>query len=180
MVCDAESVAQTLLATLFTWAMTALGATDDVPPPVKLELPVLDAALAFPASVLIAASLWSPLTLSIAMAEEWDRQMGAAVDRLLLGAAASGWPTGCSHLHLSHRTRPRKASAQRGVARRCSARDTLHNIRGPRVGVAFGAVGAGSRPRHSAAPCLAIGIGLQNCPEGTAVSVPCAAKVCRR
>jgi ZIP family zinc transporter len=51
---------------------------------------------------------------------------------------------------------------------------TLHNIpEGLAVGVAFGAVAAGSDTTTlGAAMALAIGIGLQNCPEGTAVSVP--------
>ncbi len=51
---------------------------------------------------------------------------------------------------------------------------TLHNIpEGLSVGVAFGAVAAGL-PSASlgAAVALAIGIGIQNFPEGTAVSVP--------
>jgi zinc transporter, ZIP family len=51
---------------------------------------------------------------------------------------------------------------------------TLHNIpEGEAVGVAFGAVAAGI-PGASlgAAIALAVGIGLQNFPEGTAVAMP--------
>jgi ZIP family zinc transporter len=51
---------------------------------------------------------------------------------------------------------------------------TLHNIpEGLAVGVAFGAVGAGIPSASiAAAIALAVGIGLQNFPEGAAVSVP--------
>ena len=51
---------------------------------------------------------------------------------------------------------------------------TLHNIpEGLAVGVAFGAVAAGFESATlAAAVALAIGIGIQNCPEGTAVAVP--------
>jgi ZIP family zinc transporter len=51
---------------------------------------------------------------------------------------------------------------------------TLHNIpEGLAIGVAFGAVAAGfDSASFSAAVALAIGIGIQNFPEGTAVAVP--------
>jgi zinc transporter, ZIP family len=51
---------------------------------------------------------------------------------------------------------------------------TLHNIpEGLAIGVAFGAVGAGINGASlGAALALAVGIGLQNFPEGTAVSMP--------
>jgi len=55
---------------------------------------------------------------------------------------------------------------------------TLHNIpKGLAVGVAFGAVAAGipgvpEATSLAAAAALAVGIGLQNFPEGTAVSMP--------
>jgi ZIP family zinc transporter len=50
---------------------------------------------------------------------------------------------------------------------------TLHNIpEGLAVGVAFGAAAAGDGQTFGAAVALAIGIGLQNFPEGAAVSLP--------
>ena len=51
---------------------------------------------------------------------------------------------------------------------------TLHNIpEGLAVGVAFGAVASGmSEASLAAAVALAVGIGIQNFPEGTAVSMP--------
>lgn len=51
---------------------------------------------------------------------------------------------------------------------------TLHNIpEGLAIGVAFGAVAAGFPSASlAAAIALAVGIGIQNLPEGTAVSMP--------
>ena len=51
---------------------------------------------------------------------------------------------------------------------------TLHNIpEGLAVGVAFGALGDGATPeRLAAAVGVALGIGLQNYPEGAAVALP--------
>lgn len=51
---------------------------------------------------------------------------------------------------------------------------TLHNIpEGLSVGVAFGSLAYGLDGATPAAACLlALGIGIQNLPEGTAVSVP--------
>ncbi len=51
---------------------------------------------------------------------------------------------------------------------------TLHNVpEGLAIGVAFGAVAAGYESATlGAAVALAVGIGIQNCPEGTAIAVP--------
>ena len=59
---------------------------------------------------------------------------------------------------------------------------TLHNIpEGLAVGVAFGALQNGSTPEGiMSAVTIAIGIGLQNFPEGAAVSIPLRAEGCSR
>ena len=67
-------MAQALLATLFTWAMTATGA-GAVFFFREVDRRLLDAALGFAAGVMIAASFWSLLAPSIAMAAE----MGAVL-----------------------------------------------------------------------------------------------------
>ena len=58
---------------------------------------------------------------------------------------------------------------------------TLHNIpEGLAVGVAFGAAAiSGTTATLGAAIALTIGIGIQNFPEGTSVSVPLRRKGCR-
>jgi ZIP family zinc transporter len=173
---ELHPVGQALVASLFTWAMTALGAAV-VFFFKHVNRRLLDAALGFAAGVMIAASFWSLLAPSIAMAEEMGlvKWMPPLVG-FLLGAASmrlADWLL--PHLHPFA-----PDSAVEGV--RTNLRRTallvlaitLHNIpEGLAVGVAFGAVGAGFETATLAgAIALAIGIGLQNCPEGAAVSVP--------
>jgi ZIP family zinc transporter len=173
---DASPVVQTLLATLFTWGMTAVGAAAvfffrD------LNRRLLDAALGFAAGVMLAASFWSLLAPSIAMSAEMGFvEWVPPLIGFLAGAAAmraADWLL--PHLHLFAKTTEAegiKTSLQRSALLVLAI--TLHNIpEGLAVGVAFGAVGAGFETSSlGAAVALAIGIGLQNCPEGTAVAVP--------
>jgi ZIP family zinc transporter len=169
-------VVQALVATLFTWAMTACGA-GAVFFFRELDRRLLDAALGFTAGVMIAASFWSLLAPSI----EMSAQMGLTewvppLVGFLAGAASmrlADWLL--PHVHLFD-----PATSAEGVKTSLHRTAllvlaiTLHNIpEGLAVGVAFGAVQAGfETPTLSAAIALAIGIGLQNLPEGTAVAVP--------
>jgi len=169
-------VAQALLATGFTWAMTALGAAavfffKDV------NRRLLDASLGFAAGVMIAASFWSLLAPSIAMAEEMGQiKWVPPLIGFLAGAASMRLADVLlPHLHLF--APEQEAEGPRTNLRRTALlvlAITLHNIpEGLAVGVAFGAVGAGyGTATLGGAIALAIGIGLQNFPEGTAVSVP--------
>ena len=169
-------ILQALLATLFTWGMTAAGASA-VFLFREMNRRLLDGALGFTAGVMIAASFWSLLAPSIAMSEEmglieWLPPLigftaGAAAMRL------ADWLL--PHVHLFA-----PAASAEGVRSRLQRTAllvlaiTLHNIpEGLAVGVAFGAVQAGFETSSmGAAIALAIGIGLQNLPEGTAVAVP--------
>jgi len=169
-------VTQALLATLFTWGVTALGAsvvlfTKNVG---KLTLDVM---LGFAGGVMIAASYWSLLAPAIEMSEPlgvW--KWVPAVVGFLAGAAFLRLvDMFLPHLHLFAETAEAegvKTSWQRTTLLVLAI--TLHNIpEGLAVGVAFGAVAAGYPSATLAgAIALAVGIGIQNFPEGTAVSVP--------
>jgi len=169
-------IVQALLATLFTWGVTALGAAA-VFVTREVNKKLLQGMLGFAAGVMIAASFWSLLAPAIEMAEasgvpSWLPAVAGflaggaflyAVDRLL------------PHLHLGlsiDETEGIKTSWQRSVLLVLAI--TLHNIpEGLAVGVAFGAVAAGlPSATLPGAIALAIGIGLQNFPEGIAVAVP--------
>jgi len=169
-------VLQAFLATIFTWGVTALGAAL-VFGTRKVSRKLLDAMLAFAAGVMIAASFWSLLAPSIELSREGPLPMWVPP---LIGFLAGGIFLRCldlilPHLHPGHPMQDAEGietSWRRSVL--LVSAITLHNIpEGLAVGVAFGAAAAGI-PGASlgAAIALAVGIGLQNFPEGTAVAMP--------
>ncbi|HPO70490.1 MAG TPA: ZIP family metal transporter, partial [Anaerohalosphaeraceae bacterium] len=169
-------VVQAFLATLFTWALTALGAAS-VFLTKTISRRLLDFMLAFAGGVMIAASFWSLLAPGIEMAQLQGQTawIPAAVGFLLGGAFLRLMDRFLPHLHLGY-----PMSEAEGVHTRWRRTTllvmaiTLHNIpEGLAVGVAFGALRYGlSSASFTAACALAMGIGLQNLPEGMAVSVP--------
>lgn len=169
-------VTQALFATLFTWGVTALGASL-VFFFKNINKKVLNAMLGFAAGVMIAASFWSLLSPAIEMAEQSGTPswIPAAVGFLLGGAFLWSVDKVLPHLHLNQPVEEAegiKTSWQRSILLVLAI--TLHNIpEGLAVGVAFGAVAA-DLPSASLAGAiaLAIGIGIQNFPEGAAVSIP--------
>ncbi len=169
-------ILQALLATCFTWFLTALGA-GAVFFFKSIDRRVLDGMLGFAAGVMIAASFWSLLAPAIEMAEESSLPtfVPAVVGFLLGGGFLWIVDRVLPHLHIGFpldEAEGIKTSWQRSILLVLAI--TLHNIpEGMAVGVAFGALGAGlSSASLAAAVALALGIGIQNFPEGTAVSVP--------
>lgn len=168
-------ILQALIATLFTWFVTALGA-GVVFFFKSINRKVLDGMLGFAAGVMIAASFWSLLAPAIEMAEESSLPAWfPATTGFLLGAFFL-WVVDkfLPHLHLGFPTEEAegvKTGWQRSILLVLAI--TLHNIpEGLAVGVAFGALAADLPSASLAgAVALAIGIGIQNFPEGTAVSV---------
>lgn len=165
-----------LMASLFTWGVTALGSSM-VFFFKKINYKVLNAMLGFAAGVMIAASFWSLLKPAIDMAEEngtipW---IPAVTGFLSGGAFLLLVDKILPHLHMGlsiDKAEGVKTSWQRSVLLILAI--TLHNIpEGLAVGVAFGAL-AGNPDTGilAGAIALAIGIGLQNFPEGAAVSIP--------
>ncbi len=169
-------IIQALIATCFTWFVTALGSAM-VFFTKESNTKIMDYLLGFAAGVMIAASFWSLLAPGIEMAEQLGR-----VPWLV---AASGFMAGGIFMRLVDKFLPHlhpglkmaqsegiKTSWQRSTLLVLAI--TLHNIpEGLAVGVAFGAVGANlSAATMGGAVALALGIGLQNFPEGAAVSIP--------
>jgi ZIP family zinc transporter len=174
-------VYQALVATCGTWFVTALGAslvlfTQNV------SRRYLDASLGLAAGVMLAASFWSLLAPSIEMAEELGYGGLKWVPPLV------GFIAGAVFLRVVDRILPHlhpglaEAEGPSTSLRRTTLlvlAITLHNIpEGLAVGVAFGAAAnpalseADKLAQLGAALALAIGIGLQNFPEGTAVALP--------
>jgi len=173
---ELHPVLQTLLATGFTWAMTALGAAT-VFLTREVSRKLLDGMLGFAAGVMLAASYWSLLAPAIEMSR------GQALPAWL--PAATGFLMGALFLRaadwlLPHLHPDYPLAEAEGIPTRWPRTTlvvlaiTLHNIpEGLAIGVAFGAVAAGLPVATlPAAIALAIGIGLQNLPEGLAVAAP--------
>jgi len=169
-------ILQALLATGFTYFVTALGAAT-VFFFKEINRQLLDGMLGFAAGVMIAASFWSLLAPAIELSEEngvagW---IPAVTGFMLGGGFLFIVDHLMPHLHLGFpldQAEGIKTSWQRSVLLVMAI--TLHNIpEGLAVGVAFGAVGAGIPSASLAgAGALALGIGLQNFPEGVAVAMP--------
>lgn len=170
---------QSLIAGCFTWGLTALGAglvffTREV------NYKLLDSMMGFAAGVMIAASFWSLLVPSIEMAAaqgviEW---LPATIGFLAGGAFLRLCDQYLPHLHIGM-----PVSEAEGVETRWRRTTllvlaiTLHNIpEGLAIGVVFGAAVSGLNVATGAtvvgAITLAIGIGIQNFPEGVAVAMP--------
>jgi len=169
-------VIQALFATLFTWAVTALGAAF-VFVNKTLSRKLLVSMLGFAAGVMIAASFFSLLLPAIDMAEASGTPgwLPAVVGFLVGGAFLYLVDKLLPHLHpglATDQSEGIKTHWQRSVLLVLAI--TLHNFpEGLAVGVAFGAVAAGIPSANlTSAIALAIGIGLQNFPEGMAVSMP--------
>ncbi len=165
-----------LIATLFTWALTALGSAM-VFFFKTINKKVLNLMLGFAAGVMIAASFWSLLNPAIEMAESQGKVpwIPAVIGFLSGGAFLYLIDRLIPHLHLGlsmDKAEGIKTSWHRSVLLVLAI--TLHNIpEGLAVGVAFGALAANADMSALAgAVVLAVGIGLQNFPEGAAVSIP--------
>jgi len=169
-------IIQALMGTLFTWAITALGSalvflTKDI------SRKLLDGMLGFASGVMIAASYWSLLAPAIELSEGLNVPVWfpAVVGFLLGGVFLFAVDKLLPHLHIGQdisQAEGPKTSWQRSILLITAI--TLHNIpEGLAVGVAFGAAAAGIEGAGIAsAVALAIGIGIQNFPEGLAVSAP--------
>ena len=164
-----DPVLQAVLATMFTWLVTALGA-GVVFLFKSINKTVMDACLGFSAGVMIAASFWSLLSPAIEMSASLGDSPWMTV---LLGFMCGG-----GLLFLGDKVFERGMdNFEFGSEKRVWMlifSITLHNIpEGMAVGVAFGSIAFGLEGATLSGACLlALGIGLQNFPEGSAVSLP--------
>lgn len=162
-----------LIATLGTWLVTALGAATVFFFP-RTEPKLFSALMGFAAGVMIAASFWSLLQPAIQRAETVSRLPAWLVATVgFLAGALFLWVSDLM-LHRIYRHAEEQPHRMRRVVLLMLS-ITLHNIpEGLAVGVAFGALGRSCSPEREimGAVGVAVGIGLQNFPEGAAVSLP--------
>jgi len=154
-----------LLATLFTWFITILGSTI-VYFFKKINKNLLDIMLSLASGVMIAASFFSLIAPSISMS------ISLGFNKVI--KPAIGFICGGLLITLMDKIFSKKYTDKKKRCMMLISSITLHNIPvGLAVGVAFGSImyqldGA----NLSNAIGLAIGIGIQNFPEGCAVSMP--------
>ena len=158
-------VYQALIATLFTYSITALGASI-VFFFKKISKNVMDAMLGFAAGVMTAASYFSLLGPAI------DHSTNLNINPWL--TVTIGFLSGGILLFLADKIFSKLLDKKNKRILMLISSITIHNIpEGLAVGIAFGATYYGLTGATTiSAIMLAIGIGLQNFPEGSAVSIP--------
>lgn len=161
-----------LIATIFTWLITTLGAAV-VFFFKKVNKTIMDAMLGFAAGVMIAAAFFSLLSPSIEMAENLNltgwvvASIGVILGAILLFTGDK----------IFDKLQKKKNLNTTSSFKRCLmlvSSITIHNIpEGLAVGVAFGSLAYGLDGATLSSACmLALGIGLQNFPEGMSISLP--------
>ena len=156
---------QALIATSFTWAMTACGAL-----PVFFCKKVSGNAFSFmmssAAGIMLASTFFSLLMPAMEIATDYAFLI-LTFGFILGGLTIILTDILTSKLHIfSDNTKKRSCAVM------CIA-VTVHNIpEGLAVGVAFGALALGNGVEAVAAIMLAVGIGIQNFPEGMCVAFP--------
>ncbi len=156
---------QALLATTFTWALTALGAL-----PVffckSVSKNAFSLMMSSAAGIMLASTFFSLLMPALEMAPKFSYLIltcGFILGGLLI--ILTDIITGKLHLFTDNATKKRCAVMCIAV--------TIHNIpEGLAIGVAFGALASGSGVGAVSAVMLAVGIGIQNFPEGMCVAFP--------
>ena len=173
---ELSPVVQAFIATLFTWGVTMLGASI-VFFFKEVKKGIMDALLGFSAGVMIAASFWSLLSPAIDMANSMKMVSWLVV---FLGFFSGGLLLFLGDKIYDYNTRSSVKKNNVSTShklKRCLMlvfSITLHNIpEGLVIGVAFGSLAYSLEGSTLAsALTLALGIGLQNFPEGSAVSLP--------
>jgi ZIP family zinc transporter len=169
---ESNPILLALLSTGFTWFLTAVGAAfvfffKSIKPS------VMDTMLGFAAGVMIAASFWSLLAPAIELSG--GNPLPAVIGFLLGGAFLRLIDVLLPHIHKKDgEDHPEGLKTPWGKSTLMFLAVTLHNFpEGLAVGVAFGAA-ASEMPSASMAGALALtlGIGIQNLPEGAALSIP--------
>ena len=158
-------VYQALIATLFTYSITALGASI-VFFFKKISKNVMDAMLGFAAGVMTAASYFSLLGPAI------DHATTLNLNPWL--TTTIGFLSGGLLLFLADKIFQRKLTKKNKRILMLISSITIHNIpEGLAVGVAFGSLSYNlTSSVLVSAFIFAIGIAVQNFPEGAAVSLP--------
>ncbi|MEI6079040.1 MAG: ZIP family metal transporter [bacterium] len=170
-------IVQALIAGLFTWFMTGLGASA-VFGTKKVNRKLLDSMLGFSAGVMLAACFWSLLMPGLEMAKQMGLNpwLTAVIGFMTGGIFMRVFDRLLPHIHPGlYNGKPEggvSTSWRRSILLVMAI--TIHNIpEGLALGIAFGAIAVGAKSATlGAALALTLGIGIQDVPEGIAVAIP--------
>lgn len=168
-----EALLYAALGTGFTFLMTVLGAAFVLFVKERISTFVEQLLFGFAAGVMIAASVWSLIIPAVERAEE-NGQIAWVITAIgiLLGMLFliifDRFFDDVFKGKLKHNLKTQKGTVLTVVA------VTLHNIpEGMAVGLSFAlAADSGTPMLFASAVSLALGIGIQNIPEGAAISLP--------
>lgn len=171
-----STILLSLEGTGFAWFMTSLGAAVVFLFRKEMKESFNKIFLGFAAGVMIAASVWSLLIPAIEQAEEnGDIGWIPAAGGFILGALfLLLMDKLIPHLHIGEKVPEGPRSSWQKTTLMVFA-VTLHNIpEGMAMGLAYANSGlnGGSAADYAAAFALALGIGIQNFPEGAAIALP--------
>lgn len=169
---ELSPITQAFIACLFTWGITALGASI-VFFFKRVNKTLMDALLGFAAGVMVAASFFSLISPALEMAKELKMTTWLIVSLGFLSGGILLFIGDKTYDYLDKKRKDENSSK----AKRCFmliSSITLHNIpEGMAIGVAFGSLAYSIQGASLAsALTLSLGIGLQNFPEGSAISLP--------
>ena len=166
---------QLFIGLLIPFTGTLLGAAMVFLMKNKMDKKVEKILLGFASGVMIAAAIWSLLIPSIDMAEEQGKigWLPAALGFLLGIVFLLTLDSIIPHIHLGSE-KPEGIKAKLKKTTMMVFAVTLHNIpEGMAVGVTFaGAIFGNAGITMAGATALAIGIAIQNFPEGAIISMP--------
>jgi ZIP family zinc transporter len=163
-----------LIGTGFTFICTSIGASSVFFIKKGAHPDLQKVFMGFAAGIMIAASIWSLLIPAIEMAEENGNTawIPAAGGFLLGGCFLWLLDTLLPHLHPGSSS-PEGINSSLKRSTMLFIAVTLHNIpEGMAVGLTFGMASDTIATTIASTLALGIGIGLQNIPEGAAISLP--------
>ena len=170
-----DNMPELIYGILIPFLGTSLGAACVFPMKEQLGVSVQRILTGFAAGVMTAASVWSLLIPAI-------EQSGETMGKLAFLPAAIGFLLGIAflllldrlipHLHLnSDKAEGMQSKLPKNIMMLLAV--TMHNIpEGMAVGVVYAGMLYGGGMSSSAALALAIGIAIQNFPEGAIISIP--------
>ena len=164
----------TILASSFTFLMTSLGASLIFVIKGQPHKRLMQISLGFAAGIMIAASIWSLLIPAMDHAESLGmNKLLPSCGGFVLGALFLFTIDKClPHIHPLSKN-PDGPHIHLNDNSLLFIAITIHNIpEGMAIGVACATILSQSPEMATAAFALALGIGIQNIPEGTAVSLP--------